>query len=49
MYFETPFSDWSEVATLLLCVTIAVPVVITAAVKVLITVQEKLLDKEKKH
>ena len=49
MHFETPFSDWSEVAILLLCVTIAVPVVITAAVKVLITVQEKLLDKEKKH
>jgi len=44
MYFETPFSDWSEVATLLMCVTIAVPVVTIAGVKLFIALQ-KILDK----
>ena len=42
MYFETPFSDWSEVAALLLCATIAVPVITIAGVKLFIAVQKRL-------
>ena len=48
MYFETPFSDWSEVAALLLCATIAVPVLTIAGVKLFIILHKKYLDKQKK-
>ena len=42
MYFETPFSDWSEVAALLLCATITIPLLTVVAVKALIAAQNKL-------
>ena len=45
MYFETPFSDWSQVAAFLLCATIAIPVLTIAGVKLFIAIHKKFLDK----
>ena len=45
MFIETPITEWSTVATILLCATIAIPVLTIAGVKLFIAVQKKFLDK----
>ncbi len=42
MYIETPITEWSTVAAILLCATIAIPVLTIAGVKLLIAVQKRL-------
>jgi len=42
MYIETPITEWSTVAAILLCATITIPLLTVVAVKALIAAQNKL-------
>ena len=48
MFFETPISDWTQIAVFLLCATISIPIATIGGIKLFIMVHKKILDKEKK-
>ena len=41
MYFETPITEWSHVATALFALTIAIPTLLLGAMKVVALVQNR--------
>ena len=45
MFFETPISDWTQIAVFLLCATISIPIATIGAIKLLILIQNKLNKK----